>query len=113
MHSLSLVALALTFASAPLAAQEKISRRLAVDPDVSIRIVNLTGATRVSGWDADSVAVTGSAQSANNAVDIAKSAVQAMGGQGAGGRPDFAQGGAPDASQAAQGLETAKGLVKA
>ncbi|MDE2487685.1 MAG: alanine--tRNA ligase, partial [Alphaproteobacteria bacterium] len=65
------------------------------------------------GKAAVTVAVTGSAQQANNAVEIARSAVQAMGGQGAGGRPDFAQGGAPDASQAAKGLEAGKQLVKA
>jgi alanyl-tRNA synthetase len=65
------------------------------------------------GKAAVTVAVTGAAQASNNAVDIAKAAVQAMGGQGAGGRPDFAQGGAPDGSQAAKGLEAAKQLIKA
>ncbi|MBI1199875.1 MAG: alanine--tRNA ligase [Phenylobacterium sp.] len=56
------------------------------------------------GKAACTVAVTGSAQGRVNAVDLAKAAVQAMGGQGAGGRPDFAQGGAPDSSRAAEGL---------
>lgn len=42
-----------------VAAQQGVSRRMAVDADVSIRIVNLTGRTVVRGWDADSVAVTG------------------------------------------------------
>jgi alanyl-tRNA synthetase len=65
------------------------------------------------GKAAVTVAVTGAAQAANSAVDLAKAAVQAMGGQGAGGRPDFAQGGAPDASAAATGLEAAKRLVQA
>jgi alanyl-tRNA synthetase len=65
------------------------------------------------GKAAVTVAVTGAAQASNNAVELAKAAVQAMGGQGAGGRPDFAQGGAPDGSQAAQGLAAAKQLVKA
>ncbi|MDB5492842.1 MAG: alaS, partial [Phenylobacterium sp.] len=65
------------------------------------------------GKAAVTVAVTGAAQASNNAVEIAKAAVQAMGGQGAGGRPDFAQGGAPDGSQAAKGLEAAKQLIKA
>ncbi|HEV2532365.1 alanine--tRNA ligase [Phenylobacterium sp.] len=64
------------------------------------------------GKAAVTVAVTGAAQAANNAVELAKAAVIAMGGQGAGGRPDFAQGGAPDGAQAAKGLEAAKGLVK-
>lgn len=93
MHSpsLSLVVLALTLASAPLAAQEKISRRLAVDPDVSIRIVNLTGVTRVSGWDADSVAVTGSVPRGSNfymgggfrGVKLGVESPEALGGPGA------------------------------
>ncbi|MFI4966393.1 MAG: alanine--tRNA ligase [Caulobacterales bacterium] len=63
------------------------------------------------GKAAVTVAVTGSAQSANNAVEIAKSAVLALGGQGAGGRPDFAQGGAPDGARAAEGLSAAKAVI--
>ena len=47
-------------------------------------------------------AVTGAAQGRFNAVELAKVAVVAMGGQGAGGRPDFAQGGAPDGAKAAE-----------
>jgi len=35
----------------------------------------------------------------------------AMGGQGAGGRPDFAQGGAPDAAKAGEGLAAVKALL--
>ncbi len=57
------------------------------------------------GKAAVSVAVTGSAQAKFNAVELTKVAVLAMGGQGAGGRPDFAQGGAPDGAKAAEGLE--------
>ncbi|WP_411287880.1 alanine--tRNA ligase [Phenylobacterium sp.] len=63
------------------------------------------------GKAAVTVAVTGSAQASNNAVNIAQSAVKAMGGQGAGGRPDFAQGGAPNASAADDGLAAAKAAV--
>jgi alanyl-tRNA synthetase len=63
------------------------------------------------GKAAVSVAVTGAAQSANNAVELTKAAVQAMGGQGAGGRPDFAQGGAPDADRAAEGLAAIKAAM--
>jgi alanyl-tRNA synthetase len=37
--------------------------------------------------------------------------VLAMGGQGAGGRPDFAQGGAPDGSKAAEGLAAVKAAL--
>jgi alanyl-tRNA synthetase len=60
------------------------------------------------GKAANTVAVTGSAQGRFNAVELAKAAVQAMGGQGAGGRPDFAQGGAPDGSRAAEGMKAVR-----
>jgi alanyl-tRNA synthetase len=65
----------------------------------------------VDGKAAVTVAVTGQAQSTHNAVEIAKAAVAAMGGQGAGGRPDFAQGGAPDGARAAEGLAAAKAAL--
>jgi hypothetical protein len=54
-----LVAMLLVLA-APLAAQQKIERRIAIAPDASIRITNMAGLTRITGWDADSIAVTGS-----------------------------------------------------
>jgi len=63
------------------------------------------------GKAANTVAVTGSAQGLFNAVELAKLAVQAMGGQGAGGRPDFAQGGAPDAGRAAEGMDAVKAAL--
>ena len=63
------------------------------------------------GKAAVAVAVTGAAQARFNAAELAKSAVLAMGGQGAGGRPDFAQGGAPDASKAAEGLAAVKTAI--
>ena len=63
------------------------------------------------GKAAVSVAVTGSAQAKFNAVDLTKAAVLAMGGQGAGGRPDFAQGGAPDGAKAAEGLEAIRAVL--
>jgi len=63
------------------------------------------------GKAASTVAVTGSAQGRFNAVELAKVAVQAMGGQGAGGRPDFAQGGAPDAARADEGLAAVKAAL--
>ncbi len=63
------------------------------------------------GKAAATVAVTGAAQSRFNAADLAKVVVIAMGGQGAGGRPDFAQGGAPDAGRALEGLAAAKAAL--
>jgi alanyl-tRNA synthetase len=72
-------------------------------------VVLLVGTSE--GKAAVTVAVTGDAQARFNAVDLAKAAVQAMGGQGAGGRPDFAQGGAPDGSKAAEGLAAAKAAL--
>jgi alanyl-tRNA synthetase len=63
------------------------------------------------GKAAVTVAVTGEAQTRFNAADLAKAGVLAMGGQGAGGRPDFAQGGAPDAAKAAEGLAAVKAAL--
>ncbi len=56
------------------------------------------------GKAAVTVAVSADLVGRFNAADLAKAAVLAMGGQGAGGKPDFAQGGAPDGSQAEAGL---------
>jgi alanyl-tRNA synthetase len=46
-----------------------------------------------------------------NAADLARAAVIAMGGQGAGGKPDFAQGGAPDGSKAQTGVDAVKAAL--
>jgi alanyl-tRNA synthetase len=72
-------------------------------------VIALVGSA--DGKAAVTVAVTGQAQARFNAVDLAKAAVQAMGGQGAGGRPDFAQGGAPDASKSGEGLSAVKAAL--
>ncbi|MET3528254.1 alanine--tRNA ligase [Phenylobacterium koreense] len=72
-------------------------------------VIALVGAA--DGKAAVTVAVTGSAAGKFSAVDLAKAAVQAMGGQGAGGRPDFAQGGAPDGAKAAEGLAAIKAIL--
>ena len=69
-------------------------------------VIALVGSA--DGKAAVTVAVTGAAQGRFNAVELAKAAVAAMGGQGAGGRPDFAQGGAPDGAKAAEGLQAIK-----
>lgn len=63
------------------------------------------------GKAAVTVAVTGAAQGKFNAAELAKAAVLAMGGQGAGGRPDFAQGGAPDGAKAAEGVAAVKAAI--
>jgi alanyl-tRNA synthetase len=65
----------------------------------------------VDGKASVTVAVTGAAQARFSAVDLARAAVAAMGGQGAGGRPDFAQGGAPDGSKAADGIAAVKAAL--
>jgi alanyl-tRNA synthetase len=69
-------------------------------------VVALVGTT--DGKAAVTVAVTADLVGRFSAADLAKAAVIAMGGQGAGGKPDFAQGGAPDASKAQDGLDAIK-----
>ena len=46
-----------------------------------------------------------------DAAALARAAVAAMGGQGAGGKPDFAQGGAPDGAKAAEGVAAVKAAL--
>ncbi|MDP1629796.1 MAG: alanine--tRNA ligase [Caulobacter sp.] len=63
------------------------------------------------GKAAVAVAVASELTDRFNAAALAKAAVIAMGGQGAGGRPDFAQGGAPDDSQAAEGVAAVRAAL--
>ncbi|MDV6332706.1 alanine--tRNA ligase [Asticcacaulis sp. 201] len=72
-------------------------------------IVALVG--KLDGKAAVTVAVTPDLTGKYNAAELAKAAVIAMGGQGAGGKADFAQGGAPDDSQADAGIEAVKALI--
>ena len=65
-------------------------------------VVALIGVT--DGKAAVTVAATSDVTDRVNAADLARAAVIAMGGQGAGGKADFAQGGAPDGSKAEAGL---------
>ncbi|HEX8470722.1 MAG TPA: alanine--tRNA ligase [Brevundimonas sp.] len=65
-------------------------------------VVALIGVT--DGKAAVTVAATSDVTDKVNAADLARAAVIAMGGQGAGGKADFAQGGAPDGSKAEAGL---------
>jgi alanyl-tRNA synthetase len=72
-------------------------------------VVALVGVA--DGKAALTVAATADMLGRVNAAELAKAAVLAMGGQGAGGKPDFAQGGAPDASKAEAGLEAIKAAL--
>lgn len=75
-------------------------------PDGVIALVGVA-----DGKAAMTVAVNGAAQARFNAAELAKAGVLAMGGQGAGGRPDFAQGGAPDASRVDEGLAAVRAAL--
>jgi alanyl-tRNA synthetase len=48
-----------------------------------------------------------------SAVDLVRKAVEAVGGQGGGGRPDMAQGGGPDGAKAAEALAAVKAALEA
>ncbi|MDO8295543.1 MAG: alanine--tRNA ligase [Caulobacter sp.] len=63
------------------------------------------------GKAAVAVAVASDLTGRFNAADLARAAVIAMGGQGAGGKPDFAQGGAPDDSLAAEGVAAVRAAL--
>jgi alanyl-tRNA synthetase len=74
-------------------------------------VVALNGV--IDGKVASTVVVSGAAQARFNAVELARAAVTAMGGQGAGGKPDFAQGGAPDGSRAEAGIAAVREMLAA
>ena len=57
------------------------------------------------------VAIASASAGAPRASDLIKVAVAAMGGQGGGGKPDFAQGGAPDGSKAQAGVDAVKAAL--
>jgi alanyl-tRNA synthetase len=59
------------------------------------------------------VGVTADLTARLSAVDLVKQAVAALGGQGGGGRPDMAQGGGPDAGQAAAAVAAVRGAIAA
>jgi len=54
------------------------------------------------------VGVTADLVDSLSAVDLVKKAVEALGGQGGGGRPDMAQGGGPDGSKGIEAIEAVK-----
>jgi len=72
-------------------------------------VVVLIGVT--DGKAAITVAVTADMTGTVNAADLARAAVIAMGGQGAGGKADFAQGGAPDGTKAEAGLAAVRSAL--
>ncbi|HUO21134.1 MAG TPA: alanine--tRNA ligase [Caulobacteraceae bacterium] len=72
-------------------------------------VVALVGTA--DGKAALTVAITADLAGRFNAADLARAGVIAMGGQGAGGKPDFAQGGAPDAAAAEEGLKAIKAAL--
>jgi len=72
-------------------------------------IVALVG--KLDGKAAVTVAVTPDLTAKYNAAELAKAAVIAMGGQGAGGKADFAQGGAPDDSKTDDGIAAIRALI--
>lgn len=72
-------------------------------------IIALVG--KLDGKAAVTVVVSPDLTSRFNAAELAKAAVIAMGGAGAGGKPDFAQGGAPDDTKADEGIAAVKALI--
>jgi alanyl-tRNA synthetase len=54
------------------------------------------------------VGVTDDMIGTRNAVDLVRRAVEALGGQGGGGRPDMAQGGGPDGGKAAAAVQAVR-----
>jgi alanyl-tRNA synthetase len=63
------------------------------------------------GKAAITIALTSDLVGRFDAAVLARAAVAAMGGQGAGGKPDFAQGGAPDGAKAADGVAAVKAAL--
>jgi len=59
------------------------------------------------------VGVTDDLAGTLSAVDLVRKAVEAVGGQGGGGRPDMAQGGGPDGARAAEALAAVKAALSA
>ena len=58
------------------------------------------------------VGVTDDLTSRLNGVDLVRRAVEALGGQGGGGRPDMAQGGGPDGSKAAEAVQAVRAALE-
>ena len=78
---------------------------------VGAGVVALVGV--VDGKAAVAVAVAPELQARFGAADLVRAAVPAMGGQGGGGRADFAQGGAPDGGRAQAGVDAVRAVLAA
>ena len=63
------------------------------------------------GRAAIAVAVTADLTGRLSAAELIRTAVPAMGGQGGGGKPDFAQGGAPDGARAQAGVDAVRAIL--
>jgi alanyl-tRNA synthetase len=74
-------------------------------------VVALVGV--LEGKAAVTVAVGGAAGARFNALDLTRIAVTAMGGQGAGGKSDFAQGGAPEGNKAEEAVTAIRAALAA
>jgi alanyl-tRNA synthetase len=72
-------------------------------------VIAIVGVTE--GKAAMAIAVTPDLVGRFSAADLIKLAVPAMGGQGGGGKPDFAQGGAPDGALAQAGVDAVRGAL--
>ena len=59
------------------------------------------------------VGVTDDLTSRLSAVDLVRAGVEALGGQGGGGKPDMAQGGGPDGTKAADAITAVKAMLSA
>lgn len=59
------------------------------------------------------VGVTDDLAGSRSAVDLVRKAVEALGGQGGGGRPDMAQGGGPDGTRAAEAVAAVRDALEA
>jgi alanyl-tRNA synthetase len=83
---------------------DEARKRLGVGGVVAYAAVN-------EGKASIAVALTADLVGRFDASALARAAVAAMGGQGAGGKPDFAQGGAPDGTRAVDGVAAVKAAL--
>jgi alanyl-tRNA synthetase len=83
---------------------DEARKRLAQNGVVAYAVVN-------DGKASIAVAITPDLVGRFDSAALARAAVLAMGGQGAGGKPDFAQGGAPDGAKAGEGVAAVKAAL--